>query len=710
VLIEDSATIPMRAGYFEYAQSVAIDGDLALVSSRRSSSTAADPLVGAQLYRRNGSAWQFERTLHEAVEPSGDIPFAPGLALRGGFAALNFGGIFAQTSTGWVRESTSLGSGRDVEASNNRFAVATGNDNNGARIWKRDVSGTWTASAVSGGRNSNYDVQYLGGPVDLDGDWLAVDNGFLDASEPPGHRIYRDFGGSAGWQLHSRVWSDTLPLGHGVLIHNDEVLIESSQPHRGTFLFRGGAVSSNWQPAGQLQTAGSAFTAKDTETGALEMSGELVFQHRWSRDRNAFVYHVFQRSSADAALYQHVATLAARYGVSLGRTLDVSGNRVIVGSAPSFTGTDSDHTARIFELPATFVSPAIFVEDFRESWSANNWYKSAGSAYAVVQSDAARERVLRQSNTTLDTTALLEPQRVNQAIEADVTPTAFGDATSWAGLLTRQNDGANYYRVTLGNGNVIRLQRVRGGGVTTLASVTYTVPLARKFRVRLESIGNHQRVFIDGRPVFSVYDSTHARGNVGVATGRASADFDRVFISETPLQSIYQQNFASETGPWEHTGPGNWGLSGGHFRQNSLAGDARAIIGGQAADQVVQVRMRVREFGTGTPYSDQRFAGLIANYVDDRNYLYLTLRHDGSLQLRRLVNGQIQQITTYSAAANPLDWNVIRIEIVGRTVLISLNGVWRAWALDHGGAVGGKAGLVTYRTRAEFDDFIAYQP
>ncbi len=72
----------------------------------------------------------------------------------------------------------------------------------------------------------------------------------------------------------------------------------------------------------------------------------------------------------------------------------------------------------------------------------------------------------------------------------------------------------------------------------------------------------------------------------------------------------------------------------------------------------------------------------MARYVDDSNYYYLTLRHTNLVSLRKLTNGAITELGTYSLPITLGTWYRLRIEAVGAQIRGFVNGVLVAEATD----------------------------
>jgi hypothetical protein len=220
-------------------------------------------------------------------------------------------------------------------------------------------------------------------------------------------------------------------------------------------------------------------------------------------------------------------------------------------------------------------------------------------------------------------------------------------------------------------------------------------------------------VFVDDRLVLEARDATLARGRLGLMTYRASADFDNLVITPNNYTTIYANAFApgAAVGPWAHTGPGAWSLgSAGVYAQNSVAGDARAIIGATSAeDQSVTVRARATAFAVPSG-QNQRWFGVLLRYVDDNNYVYASLRSSNRVSLRRLVNGRIEVLAEAPLTVTPGAWYTLRVEALLHATYVYVNGELVLEGPNHWMLPNGQTGLITYKTAAEFDDFLAYQP
>ena len=248
-----------------------------------------------------------------------------------------------------------------------------------------------------------------------------------------------------------------------------------------------------------------------------------------------------------------------------------------------------------------------------------------------------------------------------------------------------------------------------------MASAPFAVALNRPYRLRLESIGTRHRVYMNGVPVLDADDTALASGRAALLTHRASAEFDNVVASPTPATILYADDFTTSGGPtdlWSFTGIGLWhtASSGSNFvfAQSSVAGTARAVIGVPTDDQSVDVRARPTTFaGTG---AGDRWFGVMARYVDDSNYYYLTLRNTNTG-----VAAQAHQRRHHRAR------NLFAAHHARYLVPAAHRGRGRADPRLRQRSAGGRshryariargaAGPITNRAAVDFDDYRAIQP
>ena len=395
----------------------------------------------------------------------------------------------------------------------------------------------------------------------------------------------------------------------------------------------------------------------------------------------------------------HRASLVARGGGSLGSSVDISGNRVIVGGLDNFTG---NNTVRVFDMPATLPTPTFRQDDFLPgSGNSLDWVLLPGSTFTNVVE--ASNNFWRQSSTAGDAGAFVpSSESTHQAIEADITPRAFVGNDRWVGLVVRRRDAANYYYLTARSSGSLQIRKIVNGVYSTLASTPFPVVVGQKMHLRLEAIGTALRVYVDGRQRLTVYDSSHTHGAAGLAMYRTRADFDGIFVSQAPHTSIYRTDFSTPATPQFMNVSGTWQQTGGIYRQTSFtADDARAFIGGMTEDGIVQVRLRINAFAVPS----NGWAGVLLNYVDNQTYYsWLGLRNSGVLFLNDGPFGMIEQ----NYPVTPGTWYTVRVEQLNGMLRVFVNGQLQMTTVRHNRK--GRVGLATNQATVDFDDFLAYQP
>jgi hypothetical protein len=717
LVVQESARIanPDPGTYPYFASDVAIDGDDAIATLERyiEPPEGSDPRdieheVAVWLFHRGEDGWTPVRQL-VAQYHGAFSSFQSGLAMRNGIAALALNPlhIYERRIVDWspapVTGVDPSNPGDSVSIDGNRILFGGSSGSWMGTLYERNSStGVWGPTSTMIGDYRGGDIDFTGGPVDISGGRAVVMSPYNEEQPPlanPSVTVFRDWGPPNRFLRQSDIRSsESAPLEFEVAIRGDEIFIAGTN-RSGTRVYRP-APSDSWEEFDKLQPLDSHMGGGVTTV--IEKNHLFLMQRNWNAQREAYVINVFRKNAA--AAYEHVATLVSSSGESLGN-FGISSRRVMASCGDE---------ACYFELPTSLTQPVPIQHTFAAATPAG-WSTSAGSAFAIVQRGVSR--VLRQSDiaSTATHAAVLDASNwTNQSIQADVRPLAFEAGESWHGLATRYRDAGNHYSVMVrGSGNVT-LRRAVNGVFTTVASASFAVSLNRPYRLRLESIGTRHRVYMNGIPVLDADDTALASGRAALLTQRASAEFDNVVASPTPAAVLYAQNFTTSGGPtdlWSFTGIGLWNQrqSGTNFvfAQSSVAGAARAVIGVPTDDQSVDVRARPSTFaGTGT---GDRWFGVMARYVDDSNYYYLTLRNTNVVSLRKVANGAVTEFGSYPLPITLGTWQRLRIEAVGAQIRGYVNGVLVAEATDSTHARGA-TGLITNRAAVDFDDYRAIQP
>jgi hypothetical protein len=725
VVIEQVATLtpPDPSWTFFGRIGVAIDGDFALVSGER---FVEDPHAeggirhdgAALLYGRSGTSWNYLGPLG----PIGAITewVKPGLAMKDGVAMVIFNStprIFERTGTTWT-QAPFAGSGPtdlqgpDIEIDAGRILVPRISCYFNSVVLRK-ISGTWSIEGeLTGGNTNECGDNPPTAPQDMHGGRAIIYNAAGETGEPARAIFYRANDNGVGWMQFAHATTSAIGgmFGPEVAMNRPFWAVTGSRQSGTNVGFELDDVMYGALAHYGLQPVDGYMTPDTFSSHAIERYGSAMFaQANYSIDRAAYVVNVF-RMNDDPPVHssEHVATLQARSGASMGSQLDASGIRIIVSGRSNVSG---HNTVRIFELPASFDTPAAQVHDFESSSAGAAWQPTAGSSFSIVR--VGHSLMYRQAGTVGNPASFLPTSFAgNQAIQSEVTIRSVAGADRWAGLATRRADDANYYYVTLRTSGSVQLKRMVGGVFTTLAAAPATVTVGRKYRLRLESIGSAHRVYLDDRLVLTARDAALSQGTAGVIMYRASADYDNVIVTPSPFTTIYKDDFSTvEELDWQRLGPA-WQPSGGVYRQSSTLGLHLASVGSLADDQIVRARIRPTSFA-----GPDNWVGLMARARDADNFLYVSLRRRGVISLWRRANGDIVQLATRALTVTPGTWYDVRIEVVNQRTRVFVNDqLYLVSNADPGPAVPGvawskgKVGLVTYKATADFDDFLAYQP
>ncbi|HUQ09414.1 MAG TPA: family 16 glycoside hydrolase [Steroidobacteraceae bacterium] len=723
LVIEESSKISPPPGVDYFWGDVALDGNEAVALSDYSypdpNNESYITITSAWLYRRSGTTWTLVRKIGESDDNSyDDATNHNPIAMKNGLLALAFEPMYIleRVNGDWVPKLVGPPPGqpvarhepvRDVEIDGGRIFIGDGSW--GGTVYEKDsATGNWMARATLAGDYSGDNDNSVGGDVAISPNWAAVSSPYnIDQLSEPAIQVFQRMGSS--WPLDARLTPEPGHTFGGVAIR-DDALFTGDYSRFGISVWRRSGPNA-WYRADSLRTAGDfqpeAFFSSFGGGDMLVRSDPWVFATRWNADRGAAVVNVFEKDVN--GFYHHVAILAAKDGNDLSGSISVSGRNVLVAG---------ENGPYYFELPTSFAQPSLFQDTFA-SGNGSGWTALPGSQFSVVQSGDTR--VFRQASTAGEAGAVLDAYDwTNQSIEADVKPTAVSGNDRWVGLATRRTDASNYYYVTLRSSGIIQLKRMQGGAFATIDSASLPFALNRTYRLRLESVGTLQRVYVDGNLVLEAWDDALSHGRAALLSYKASVDYDNVILSPHLTQTIYAASEGLvynppmlQPEPWSYQGSGQWSWQSGgpgdvRFNQASTADVARAVVGPEQiinTDQMLQARVRPRAFNPG----GSPWFGVMVRYTDQNNYVYITLRKSNTVTLRKLVNGSIVELGAATLTVTPNTWYTVRLEAVGSRLRTYVNGRLVLEATDPQ-PVSGRVGLVTYRTAADFDDIRAVVP
>ncbi|MFC4309022.1 FG-GAP repeat protein [Steroidobacter flavus] len=681
-----------------FGRAVAIDGNTAVVSANAMSTIhgSSPALPGAAyVFERNGAGvWQQTAKLTPTPANDGDL-FGLHVAIDGDVIAVGAAFsrrtyVFEKQGAAWAQAAVlggtlDQGNGFFVAVENGVVAISHTSEN-GMALYRRGASG-WARIATYNNGTTEGGDQDFGPRVDITANH-AIHGSFGSGTQPSAAFIYTA-GSGGNWAsptvsmvTRSAPGGSADGFGSALAISGNTTLISQLVYERD--------ASGAWLQTGEVLGGAALDDDEQTIVG-------LLAPYRFSP--------FYRRSSA--APWPHSGELAVSDSSEI-TAVAISASRVVAGVYPG--------AAYIFEIPENVNTPDLQQDDFQDG-DIRGWATTPGSLFAVAND--GRSLVMRQTSVAGNAAAAwAQGMTLSQSIQADITPRAFDGADRWFGLFVRQTDANNYYYITARSGGGVHLKRMLGGRFTTLGSASLPVALNRTHRLRIEAVDDHVRVLVNERPVIRVRDSALTQGQPGVMMYKTRADYDNVIINTNPAYIAFADNFEVLRYPWQ-TVAGQWervNLNGSWVsRQSDVTGGARAVIlgggtgplsPGTFGDQIVQANLRVTQFS-----GPDRWVGLLARYLDDTNYHYVTLRNSGAVSIRRLVNGNIQ---TLASTSYPVTANVtyrVRFESVGTRLRAYINDALLLEATDPTLVPRiTSAGVGMYKAAAYFDNFSVQQP
>lgn len=136
--------------------------------------------------------------------------------------------------------------------------------------------------------------------------------------------------------------------------------------------------------------------------------------------------------------------------------------------------------------------------------------------------------VYAQTDTTSGARSIAGIATDDQTISARLRRTGGAGSNNWLGLAARYRDSGNYYYVTLRNNNTISLRKLVNNSITELDMAAFTVASGTWYRVRLEAMGTHLRVYVNDVLRLEATDASHATGRYGPVLYRTAAEYDDI--------------------------------------------------------------------------------------------------------------------------------------------------------------------------------------
>lgn len=710
LVLEESARIPAPDASFTFPTTIAVDGDWIIAGGfKQIEDYEGDPYFeygteyGAWLFRRQSNGeWALVRRLVQAV--GHEDPYGPQVVadMHGGVAAIltqtagSF--VFERSQDEWISAPHTIETNTfDVGVSEDTIAVTFGYCTWETKAYRKATDGVWREVRHTPNDEPSIicDNEFSMDEMDIGGSSIIV----ASVLQEGGNNYVHD----SSARIFDGPFGGPPSMTRLQLPGDDEVrrplTIDAGTAVTGTFAngrhtFTRGAAG--WQPS---QLLSMPHELASPFTGQAEIQGDLFVSG------NERAVAVFERDSSGA--FRYAASLVPSDAPDGTRVdlVQLSGRRVVAAGYP-------DRAVYVFDLPTDLTPPALMQDTFEDgNWS--TWTSLPGSQFSVAT--VSGSKVLRQTSTAGDAGAVMGgTERSNQAIEAEIKPTAFasGSSSRWFGLMTRFTDAQNYYYVTLRNSNRAELKKMVNGTFSTIAAADLPISLNRTYRVRLEAIGTNLRLFVDDELLLHATDDAHSEGRAGVLMYKAAAEFDNVIVSSSPRTVLAAYGYSGEaesTERWEDE-LGVWermydpSVAEDVYVQSSTTGDARLIGGIDTDDQVLQARIR-KTSASGS----QNWFGLATRYRDAGNYYYVTIRNTNVISLRKLVNGAIVELDSAPFATAMNTWYEVRFAAIGDQLRVYVNDRLLVEATDSAYPVG-RYGPAMYRTAITVDEILAVQP
>jgi hypothetical protein len=658
------------------ARSIGIDGDSIIMAAARD----------AYLFRRAADGtWSYSRTLiHVASNASNEMS----VEMKNFLAIVKIGGsttIWEKINGEWTRAQTAapITAPGGFAISTNRIMVGADGCTADALIYQKTAAGIWDVS----GRIPPEDGTCRNAPrsVELNYD-LALVSGTTNVM-----RSYRPNGSALTWVNAGNITGPDQVNG-GAALQSGTLVLSNLSYYRRT--------SAGWSRGGKLLPLDYAYGAGD-QGGPLYRDGVLLVSDHVDDFASSLRPYVYVKNSRGG--FDHLG-VAPCWADCL--AFDISHDTIVTLGFSQHGGIE-ETVAYVSKLPADLTRPRAVVNNF-DARDLSAFTPTAGSQYALAGN--SYNYLYRQSNALADTASVLEASEWTdfQSIEADFKANSFSRADAWVGLAVRYVDANNYYFVTFGNDDVVRLQRKLNGAVTTLAQSSLAVdPGAWKHASLIADA--------DGVRVLGIYpaelestDHALTHGRVAVLTSGARADFDNLEAKSTGGFAVFGEDAGIYVGrPYTIVG-GHWTYAGGFsgYTQDDTSGQALAINGLPMDDQSMAAYVDFHEFATTNPVA---WYGVVARYVDPANFYYLSIRSSNQLQIRKMVNGVVTVLKAISFTPDPVEPQWIELQVVGNELTALVDHVPVARAVDDD-IPRGRFGLGSYRTKVNFYATSARQP
>jgi len=674
------------------AHAVAIDGDSIIVLVDGAEANENDPNTRyALLYRRGvDGRWYYRQILDQVTRPQSEL--RNGLAMKNGIAVIkldrDIATIWQKSGGNWARANVAntIHEPGDFAISGSRILAGASGCTNDAVVYEK-VSGSasWAITGRIPGdagvcSNDSRDVE------------LNYDYAFIRSS-PTLVRSYRKEGSAVTWQPNRTI---NLP-SHAASFPGPVAVQLGSAVSPGSAYFTRG--TTNWIYSGQLMPLDFASGTGEGRK-VIYRDGVVLDSEGWDAPRSQVTPYVYVANSSGG--FDHVAILQGAGNFNI--DFDVSGRTIV-----SATGTDAGFirgSVSIYQLPVALVAPPAIANNF-DARDVSGLTETPGTF--VVSGDAP-SYVYRQPVIGTDAVASFNNTDWQdfQYIEADMRPIARQFGESWTGIAVRYLDDDNFYFAGV-SGSAFLLGRREDGVNFILAQEPIDEPNGPRYHLSMSVNGNQLIASLSGSVAayLQAEDDIFTHGRAALATHRATADFDNSYVAPTTATKLVQREYpAFDYGRTLNYSGGSWRIVDAGLQQFDTTGNAYGIVPGPAIDnQTVTADITLARFGSTSPVA---WFGLVARYVDSRNYYYLSARSSGQLQIRKVVNGVVTPLKGAGFTVAPGEMHRYVFDVRGNELTASVDGVVYLRVLDDSLARG-QYGIATYRTYANWHNLSAWQ-
>ena len=192
------------------------------------------------------------------------------------------------------------------------------------------------------------------------------------------------------------------------------------------------------------------------------------------------------------------------------------------------------------DFDAVHVAPADEYGLFSREWGYTGYdltsgMNQIGGTWTITQEgdeEVQWQSGLQQSDASGSAVAVIGTPVGNQQLHALMRVDSYAASTSgaWAGLLARYTDAQNHYYVTIRSSGQIQIRKIVNGVITVLASAPFVPTLGKYYAVDFRVINDQLSLYVDQMLVASAHDADIASGRYGIATYRATANWDSFVV------------------------------------------------------------------------------------------------------------------------------------------------------------------------------------